>query len=231
MKAGQPGQDMVNQDDSFIREVNEELRSDQMKAIWTRFGGLIIGLAVLIVLGTVGKVGYDYWQETSSSQSGDAFLAALDLAKANKTDEALTALTQLEKEGYGSYPVLARLRTATLQAQKGETEAAIKAFSEIGKDTRIPPALRDAARLRAAYLLIDAGTYDQVSAEVEQLAVPQNAMRHSAREALGLAAYNAGDHVKAKGWFQQITEDAESPRGVMSRAQMLLDVIAASGKA
>ena len=222
---------MVNQDDSFIREVNDELRSDQMKAVWTRFGGIIIGIAVLIVLGTVGKVGYDYWQESSSSQSGDTFLAALNLARENKSDEALAALTELEKDGYGSYPVLAQLRVATLQAQKGETDSAVAAFSEIGRDTRIPTALRDAARLRAAYLLIDAGTYEQVSSEVEQLAVPQNAMRHSAREALGLSAYKAGDYTKAKSWFQQIVDDAQSPRGIMNRAQMLLDVIASTGKA
>lgn len=222
---------MVNQDDSFIREVNDELRSDQMKAVWTRFGGIIIGIAVLIVLGTVGKVGYDYWQEASSSQSGDTFLAALNLARENKSDEALAALTELEKDGYGSYPVLAQLRVATLQAQKGETDAAVAAFSEIGRDTRIPAALRDAARLRAAYLLIDAGTYEQVSSEVEQLAVPQNAMRHSAREALGLSAYKTGDYTKAKSWFQQIVDDAQSPRGIMNRAQMLLDVIASTGKA
>ncbi|MDE4603492.1 tetratricopeptide repeat protein [Sinorhizobium meliloti] len=222
---------MVNQDDSFIREVNDELRSDQMKAVWTRFGGIIIGIAVLIVLGTVGKVGYDYWQESSSSQSGDTFLAALNLARENKSDEALAALTELEKDGYGSYPVLAQLRVATLQAQKGETDSAVAAFSEIGRDTRIPAALRDAARLRAAYLLIDAGTYEQVSSEVEQLAVPQNAMRPSAREALGLSAYKAGDYAKAKSWFQQIVDDAQSPRGIMNRAQMLLDVIASTGKA
>ncbi|RVH07371.1 tetratricopeptide repeat protein [Sinorhizobium meliloti] len=222
---------MVNQDDSFIREVNDELRSDQMKAVWTRFGGIIIGIAVLIVLGTVGKVGYDYWQESSSSQSGDTFLAALNLARENKSDEALAALTELEKDGYGSYPVLAQLRVATLQAQKGETDSAVAAFSEIGRDTLIPAALRDAARLRAAYLLIDAGTYEQVSSEVEQLAVPQNAMRHSAREALGLSAYKAGDYAKAKSWFQQIVDDAQSPRGIMNRAQMLLDVIASTGKA
>ncbi|ASQ00202.1 tetratricopeptide repeat protein [Sinorhizobium meliloti] len=222
---------MVNQDDSFIREVNDELRSDQMKAVWTRFGGIIIGIAVLIVLGTVGKVGYDYWQESSSSQSGDTFLAALNLARENKSDEALAALTELEKDGYGSYPVLAQLRVATLQAQKGETDSAVAAFSEIGRDTRIPAALRDAARLRAAYLLIDAGTYEQVSSEVEQLAVPQNAMRHSAREVLGLSAYKAGDYAKAKSWFQQIVDDAQSPRGIMNRAQMLLDVIASTGKA
>lgn len=222
---------MANQDDSFIREVNEELRSDQMKNIWARFGSVIVAIAVLIVLGTVGKVGYDYWSDNASSKSGDEFLQALNLAKENKADEALAALDTLQKDGYGAYPVLARLRAATLQAEKGETDAAIKAFSDIGKDTSLPEALRDAARLRAAYLLVDAGTYDQVSAEVEQLAVPQNTMRHSAREALGLSAYKAGDIAKAKSWFQQIVDDAQSPRNVAGRAQMLLDVIAASGKA
>ena len=34
---------MANQDESFIREVNEELRSEQVKAVWTRFGSVIIG--------------------------------------------------------------------------------------------------------------------------------------------------------------------------------------------
>ena len=56
-------------------------------------------------------------------------------------------------------------------------------------------------------------------------------MRHSAREALGLSAFKAGDMTKAREWFTQITEDAEAPRNVTSRAQMMLDTIKASGKA
>jgi len=34
---------MAFNDDSFIREVNEELRSDQLRFVWRRFGRLIIG--------------------------------------------------------------------------------------------------------------------------------------------------------------------------------------------
>jgi hypothetical protein len=222
---------MANQDESFIREVNEELRSEQVKAVWTRFGSVFIGIAILIVVGTIGKVGYEYWHETSASQSGDEFLAALTLSRENKTDEAIAALNTLEKDGYGAYPVLAKMRAATLQAQKGDTAAAVKVFSDISKDASLPQPMRDAARMRAAYLLVDTGTYEQVSAEAEQLAVPANGMRHSAREALGLAAYKAGDMAKAKTWFQQITDDAETPRNLANRAQMLLDLITASGKA
>lgn len=220
---------MANQDDSFIREVNDELRSEQMRAIWTRFGRILIGIAILIVLGTAGKVGYDYWHKMSSSASGDEFLAALNLARDNKADEALAALADLEKEGYGSYPVLARLRGASIKANEGDTEAAIAIFSEVGKDSSVPAALRDAAKLRAAYLLVDTGTYEQVSAEAEALSTPQHALRHSAREVLGLSAFKAGDKAKAKEWFDQIISDGESPRNLANRAQIILDLIASQG--
>lgn len=219
---------MAHQNDSFIREVNDELRSEQVKAVWLRFGGILAMLAILIVIGTIGKVAYDYWHETSASASGDEFLAALTLAKDNKTDEALAAFGKLEADGYGAYPVLAQMRAATLKAQKGDTAAAVTAFTEISKNDAIVQPMRDAARIRAAYLLVDTGTYAQVAAEAEQLAVDGNGLRSSAREALGLAAYKAGDKAKAKEWFQQIVDDNQAPRGLANRARMLLDVMAST---
>jgi hypothetical protein len=220
---------MVNQDDSFIREVNDELRSDQMRLVWQRFGRILIGIAVLVVIGTIGKVSYDYWRDAEASAAGDRFLAALTLAREGKSEEALAALTELEKDGFGSYPVLARMRSASLLAET-DAAGAVTAFTAISKDTSVPQALRDAARLRAAYLLVDTGTYEQVSAEAEQLATPQSTLRHSAREVLGLSAYKHEDYARAKEWFDAIINDSESPRNVANRAQMLLDLIAASGK-
>ena len=43
-------------DDSFIREVNEELRQDQAKALWDRYGPAFIGLALIVVLSIVALV-------------------------------------------------------------------------------------------------------------------------------------------------------------------------------
>ncbi|MBW9055164.1 tetratricopeptide repeat protein [Rhizobium mesosinicum] len=222
---------MAFNDDSFIREVNEELRSDQMKGAVRRFGRYIIAVAVLIVLGTIGKVAYEYWDNNASSSAGDQFLAAMKLADENKTDEALAALDKLEKEGHGAYPVLARMRAATVQSQKGDNAGAIASFQAIAKDKSVPAAVQDAAKMRAGWLLIENGTYEQVSAAIEEMAVPGNAFRHSAREALGLAAYKAGNMAQARQWFQSIVDDVDSPRGVANRAHMMLDLITASGKA
>ncbi len=222
---------MAHENDSFIREVNEELRSEQLRNVWSRYGKIIIGVAVIVVLATAGHRGYTYWQAHQASKSGDRFMAALTLASENKPDEALAALKALEEDGGGSYPTLAQMRSASLLAEKGDTAGAVAAFSEIAKDGSAPQAMRDVASLRAAWLLVDEGTYEEVSAEAEVLTTGNHALRNSAREVLGLAAYKADDMMRAKEWFQAIADDATAPRNVSSRAQIMLDNIAASGKA
>ncbi|PRD45971.1 hypothetical protein C5748_00410 [Phyllobacterium phragmitis] len=218
-------------DDSFIREVNEEIRSDRAKAIWRRFGPLLIGGAVAIVLGTAATVGYRYWSESRASQSGDKFLAALNLASQGKNDEALTALSDLEKNGYGAYPVLARMRAATLIFQKGDAAGAVSAFDEVAADNAVDTAIRDIARLRAAFILVDTGTYDDVAKRVEPISSDGNPMRHSAREVLGLAAWKAGRTDDAVRLFQQLADDTGTPPNIRQRANTMLDLIRSSGAA
>lgn len=219
---------MAQDNDSFIREVNEELRSEQISRVWRNYRGFIIGGAVLIVLGTAGYRGYEYWHNHNASQYGDQFLAALNLAKENKTEEAMAALQKLEQDGSGAYPVLARMRAATLLTQKGDAAGAIKAFRDVAADNSVPAILRDIAKIRAAYLLVDNGSYTEVSAEVEAMATGNNALRNSAREALGLSAMKAGDTTKAREWFEEIVNDAQTPRNVANRAQIMLDTLASS---
>jgi hypothetical protein len=222
---------MAQNDDSFFREVNEELRSDQMRYAWKRYGRILIGIAALVVLGTAAYRGYEYWDTHNASQSGDRFIAALKLASENKPDEALAALEAIEKEGIGSYPVLAKMRSGSIQANKGDAAGAIATFTAIGDDGEAPAAIRDLAKLRAAWLLIDAGTYEQVAAQAQGMTAQGQTLANSAREALGLAAYKTGNLAQAKQWFQQIANDTAAPRNVANRAQIMLDNIAASGKA
>ncbi|MDR0252786.1 MAG: tetratricopeptide repeat protein [Brucellaceae bacterium] len=212
-------------DDSFIREVNEELRSEQVRAVWRRFGPVLIGGAVAVVIGTAVFVGYEYWRESKAAVSGDQFLAALDLAGQSKNDEALSALKKLETEGAGSYPVLAQLRTATLLEQKKDMAGAVSAFDAVAADSKAPVALRDVAKLRAAYILVDNGSYDDVAKRAEVLSADGNPMRGSAREVLGLAAYKAGRADDARKLFQQNADDAAIPANLRQRANTMLDLM------
>ncbi|MGB6117314.1 MAG: tetratricopeptide repeat protein [Mesorhizobium sp.] len=218
-------------DDIFIREVNEEIRQDQAKALWERYGAILIGLAVAIVIGTAAWVGYDYWKTSTANASGDRFSQALTLANEGKNDEALAALESLEGDGYGAYPLLARLRAGTVLVEKGDFEAAVKQFDEVAADSSIPASIRDMARLRAALVLVDHGTQADVSSRVEQLAVDTNPLRHSAREALGLSAWKEGKFKDALTLFDQIAADAAAPRNNRERATLMTELIRGSGQA
>ena len=216
-------------DDSFIREVDEELRQDKFNALWRRYGVWLITAAVLVVLGTASFRAYDYWKETRANSSGDAFLQALTLANERKSDEALKALEALQQDGYGSYPLLARMRAATVLAEKGDLEAAVAEFDAVAADGSIAEAIRDMARLRAALLLVDTGSYADVASRAEVLAVDGNALRHSAREALGLAAWKEGKFEDALKLFEQINNDNEAPRNLRQRASVMAELIRGSG--
>ncbi|GGA72280.1 membrane protein [Nitratireductor aestuarii] len=216
-------------DDSFIREVNEELRQDQLKAFWNRFGSIAIGAAVLIVLATAAFVAYEYWSTNRANKAGDAFAQALDLAAEGKNDEAIAKLSELREGGIGAYPMLARLREATLLAGSGKATEAIAAFDAVANDGSAPAALRDMARLRAGLLLVDNGSYADVASRVEQLTADTNPVRHSAREVLALAAWKEGNRETALSLFNQILDDGDAPAGVRQRAQMMSELISGSG--
>ncbi len=216
-------------DDSFIREVEEELRSDQLKTFWEKYKVLIIVGAVAIVLGTAGYRFWEYRQTTLAAESGSAFIAAVEMSNEGKHEEAIAALEALSNDGSGQYPALAKIRLAAEFAKNGDPQKAIEAFDTIANDTGFDETLRNVARLRAGLLLVDQGTYDQVADRLQSMAETGQAFRHSAREGLGLAAWKAKRFDDAAVWFQSIVEDQASPGGVRERARIMMDLLAGEG--
>ncbi len=216
-------------DDSFIREVDEELRHDKAHEFWSRFGGLIIGVCVLIVVGVGAFKGWEYYTAQRAAAAGDRFLAAAQLGEAQKHDEAIAALEEIAKSAPGGYPLLAQLRLASELQAKGDAQAAMAAFDRLAADASAPQPLRSVAQLRAGLIAVDIADYAAVKGKLETLAAAGNPYRHLAREALGLSAYKAGEKQEALSWFQQISDDAGSGQQIRQRAGMVLDLLAGEG--
>ncbi|MDJ0612646.1 MAG: tetratricopeptide repeat protein [Rhizobiaceae bacterium] len=216
-------------DDSFIREVEDELRSDQLNTFWSKYKYLVIGGAVALVLGTAGKQGWDYWQNSIAAASGDRFIAAVELSNDGKHDEAIAALESLSADGSGQYPALAKIRLAAEFAKNDEPEKAVEAFDAIAGDSSFDESLRNVARLRSGLLLVDHGSYDEVAERLLSMADTGKSFRHSAREGLGLSAWKAKDYKQALVWFSAITEDGQAPAGVQERARIMMQLLAGQG--
>ncbi len=216
-------------DDSFIREVDEELRQDRIHGLWNRYGWLLIAAAVLVVVATAAWRGWLYYSENRAAAAGDAFVSAIELADEGKRDEAIAALEELEADSHGAYPILAKLRVAGELEEQDKKAEAMAAYDAIAADTSVDEAFRSVASLRAGLIAVDLEGYDAVKARLEPLAVAGGYYRHLAREGLGLSAWKSGEEAEAVKWFQAIADDAESGSNIRSRATLMLDLLAGRG--
>ena len=211
--------------ETFIREVDEELRRDQLKAIWKRFAPLIIGVCVLIVAVTAGYRGWIWWEERKAAQSGDRFMAALSKIEGGDKAVGEAELAAIAGESDVGYAALARLRLAGEKAGAGAKNEALAAYDVVAKDNSVPTPLRDLAAIRAALLALDTGDLVGAKERATPLNVSGNAWRHAAREVIGTAAYQAGDLQAARDAFAEIQQDAETPPDLWVRSGMMISLI------
>ena len=216
-------------DDSFFREVDEELRSDRVRQAWARYGRFVIAALVVFVIAVAGWRSWEWYTNAQAEQAGDAFLAAVELLEDDKRDEALVALRRIEAEGNDTYRVMARMRIASELAETGETAEAVTLYDAVIADEAADAEQRALARIRAAIILVDTGTLDDVRSRIGSLAGPGGPYRHSARELLGLAQYKDEQLEEAYNTLVTVVDDAEAPQGVRDRTSMLLELIAAKG--
>ena len=213
----------------IFREVDEEVRREQMKKLWERYGGYVIALAVLVILGVGGRQGYQYWQSKIAAEAGAQFIRAVSLSEQGKHDEAEAAFAKIAKEGTASYRALAGIREAAEMAQR-DPKAAVESLDKLSADRALGPALQDLAALRAGYILADNASYDELNRRIGPLTGPDRAFRHSARALLALAAWRATDPTAARRWIDMITADPETPSSIRSQSDVLLAMIRAGGK-
>lgn len=216
-------------EDTFIREVDEQIRQDRAQEFWAKYGKYVIALAVLIAAATAAFQAWKYFQETTAAKFGDSYMNAIALSNEGQHEEAISALNAIAEEGAGQYPALAKMRIASETAAKGDKAAAIVEFDAIAADSTYSPVFQQIATLRAGLLAVDLEDYASVESRLSSLASAGEPFRHSAREALGISAMNAGEDTKALDWYQAIADDTASPQGVRGRAQLMLNILAGKG--
>lgn len=213
----------------IFQEVDEEVRREQLKKLWERYGGYFIAACIVAVIGVGAWRGYEWWQAKQAAQSGAAFEQAVRLAESGKHQEAAAAFAKLAADGTPGYRILARLREAA-ELTPTDRKAAVAAYDAIAADNRAGPVVQDLAAVRAGFLLVDTAPYSEILRKLEPAAGADRAFRHSARELLALSAWKSGDMLAARRWTETIMSDPQTPPGPRSRAEMLSELIAASAK-
>lgn len=204
--------------EAFLREVDEELRRDQLAGFWERYGRLVL---VAIVAGLVLYGGYLFWQDRrqkAAGVEGETLQAAYESLAAGRTQEAAAPLEALAASDRSGMRALALFTQADIDLQKNDNRAAAAKFAAIAGDTAMAQPFRDLALVRQTAAEYDGMQPQAVIDRLRGLAVPGNAYFGSAGEMVAMAYLRTGRRDLAGRLFGDIARNDQVPGSIRQRA-------------
>ena len=202
-------------------EVNEELRRQQLKSIWDRFGVYIIGFAVLIILSVGGNEIINHLNNRVSQRESNAFDNALNLIEKGNDSAGLDQLIELI-EGKTGYKGLALFRLSSESLTNGNYQEAVDYLKKASLDKTLTNNLRVFAKIKAGLILVDNGSFSEVDVLLKEVIESGGPFSFHAKEILALALIKNGRDLEAQEIFQEIANDASAPPVLARRAEIFL---------
>ena len=204
--------------DSFIDEVTEEVRRDQMYANLKKYGWIGV-LAVALIVGGAAWREYQKAQDTAASQAfGNALVAALE---SETSEERIAALSEVEAPTGAAEAVKAMLLGAE-QAASEQDAAAAATMAEVGANTDAPEIYRQIATFKALSKNDSDLSAEDRRAGFVAMTQPGHPLRLLSEEQIALIEIEAGETDAAIARLQAILVDDEATQGLRRRATQLI---------
>jgi hypothetical protein len=207
--------------EAFVREVDENLRRDQMADMAKSYGKWIVA-AVILFLGSVG--GYLYWQNSQQQQAvtdSETISTALDKIASGDSKVAETELTSLSDSSNDVTRASALLGRAAVALRKNDRKTAIDLYKQVEGDSGLPQPYRDLATVRRTMTEFDAMKPDEIIARLKPLTEQGKPFFGTAGEMTGMAMLAKGDKAGAGQLFARIAADKQVPESIRARAVQL----------
>ena len=201
----------------IFREIDEELRRDNLLKLWQRYGKYLIAVALVAVLIAGGIVAWRDYQASERRAQAARYSSALALVRDGKNAEAARLFTTLAQEG-GGYGVLAAFEQAELLAKSGDRKGAIAAYDRLAGSSSIDPEFRDLAVLLSVMQALPDIDAKAAVDRLQPLTASGNPWRTSALDLTAAAKLKSGDRDGAREIYQQLADDLTAPQALRARA-------------
>jgi len=217
--------------ETFLREVDENLRRDQLSGMARKYGGWLIA-ALVLFLAAVG--GWLYWQErqrAAAAVDSEVLAQVYTDIGAGRMANVPQRLDALAGNGKGAVRASALFTRAAVAIEQNDRATATAKFNEIAADENLAAPYRDLGLIRATSLEFDALKPEQVIARMQPMAKPGNPWFGSAGELTAMALVKQGKKNEAGRLFAAIAADQQVPDSIRARAVQIAGTLGVDASA
>ena len=209
----------MSETDSFIEEVTEAVRRDQLFRFARKWGWI----PVLLILLVVGGTAWHEWQQSReiarAEDLGDRVLAALKL---EQPEARATALADIQADGTAG--ALVQMISAG-EIATTDPKAAGALLEAVAANAALPALYRDTAVQKLTMIRDVPMMSDERIKRLEALTAPGAPLRLLALEQIALLQAERGETDAAIATARSIAEDAEASASLRQRAEQLVIVL------
>lgn len=210
----------MGEEDSIIRQIEEELKRERVLALFSRFKYWIIGGVASVLIVVVGGKFYLDAERERYDRFGLALLNAIEKKDEGSVTEALEGLDTLTAGSSRGYEALARFQKAALLSAGGQNSKARGIYVRLEKSAPSQN-LRDLASLMWLYAALEVEEADALEERLTKLLRGGSIWRDSAAELEAFLAVRNGETERAVKLFTDLADDAQAD-GIRRRAKEML---------
>jgi hypothetical protein len=204
--------------ETFLREVDENLRRDRARDFAKKYGSWLIAGLVLFLLASGGWIYWKYRQQQQAERQVEQLASIYRDIGSGKLARAPQQLGELAKESTPAVRASALFTSAALALEKRDTKAATATFRQIAADEDLPQPYRDMALIRQTALEFDSLKPEEVITRLQPLAKPGNPWFGSAGDMTAAALYKQGKRAEAGRLYGAIAKDNTVPDAIRARS-------------
>ena len=207
-----------------FEEVEEELRSERLKRLARTWLPVVGGVLLAALVAALAWWGWQNYQTSRAGTASVAYQRGLEALQNGDSSGAESAFAEAAESGNGAYKSMALQHRAGLALAANRVPDAVELLDQAAEADG-DPILADPARLKAAMLVMDSGTLEEIETRLEPLTAENRPLRPFAQEALGLARLQHGKPAEAREVFVLLTLGQDVPDSVRQRAQAAIGMI------
>lgn len=208
-------------EEAFLREVDEELRNEQMLRMWKHYGRIAL---VVVVVGLIAFAGYLYWRAESVKQAeaqGEQMGAMIADIQAGRKADAGKKIDALIADGGPGYRIAGLFTKAALATEQGDAKAAAAIYAQVAADEAVAQPFRDLALIRQTLAEYDSLAPQQVIERMKPLANEGGPFFGTAGEMTAIAMLQTNRGAEAGRLLAAIARDKRQPPTLRARTARL----------